>query len=202
MVDGEIVFVSAQKYGAPPMQVYQGGGVFNTRVIPHDSDDSKQLKALNEKVIRTLGMRNGVTHAEFIKAHADGRIYFLEVAARVGGAFISDMIEKATNINLWGEWCRLVVSQLRGETYHLPEVRNDYGGLLVSLAKQEHPDMSAYNDPEVVWKVDKPYHAAMIVVSPDYNRVEALLNDYTQRVIGDFTTSAAPMDATRTGQAG
>ena len=62
--------------------------------------------------------------------------------------------------------------------------------------------MSAYNAPEVVWKADKPYHAAMIVVSPDYARVEALLDEYTGRVVGDFTTSATPMDATRTGQAG
>ena len=201
-VDGQIVFVSAQKYGAPPMQVYQGGGVFNTRIVPRDSDDVKQLKALNEKTIKTLGMQNGVTHAEFIKAHEDGRFYFLEVAARVGGAFISDMIEKATNINLWREWCTLEVARLRGESYHLPQVRSDYGGLLVSLAKQEHPDMSAYNAPEVVWKADKPYHAAMIVVSPDYRRTEALLAEYTERVVGDFTTSATPMDATRTGQAG
>ena len=201
-VDGKIVFVSVQKYGAPPMQVYQGGGVFNTRIVERDSDDAKQLKALNQQVISTLGMQNGVTHAEFIKAHADGRIYFLEVAARVGGAFISDMIETATNINLWREWCTLEVARLRGEAYQLPEVRSDYGGLLVTLAKQEHPDMSSYNAPEVVWKADKPFHAAMIVVSPDYARVEALLNEYTQRVVGDFTTSAAPLDATRTGQTG
>ncbi len=201
-VDGQIVFVSAQKYGAPPMQVYQGGGVFNTRIVQRDSEDVKQLKPLNEKVIKTLGMQNGVTHAEFIKAHADGRFYFLEVAARVGGAFISDMIEQATNINLWREWCTLEVARMRGESYHLPEVRSDYGGLLVSLAKQEHPDMSSYNAPEVVWKADKPYHAAMIVVSPDYGRMEALLNEYTGRVINDFNTSATPMDATRTGQAG
>ncbi|MFN8451900.1 MAG: ATP-grasp domain-containing protein [Anaerolineae bacterium] len=201
-VDGEIAFVSAQKYGAPPMQVYQGGGVFNTRVVPRDSDDVKQLRALNAQVLKALGMQNGASHAEFIKAHADGRFYFLEVAARVGGAFISDMIEKATNVNLWREWCRLEVAHLRGESYALPDVRDDYGGLLVTLARQEHPDMSAYNAPEVVWKADKPFHAAMIVVSPQYERVEALLDDYTVRVVQDFSTAAAPMDATRTGHSG
>jgi hypothetical protein len=147
-------------------------------------------------------MKNGVTHAEFIKAHEDGRIYFLEVAARVGGAFISDMIEQATGVNLWREWCRLEVAHLRGEAYTLPEVRHDYGGLLVTLAKQEHPDMSGYNAPEVVWKADKPFHAAMVVVSPEYERVEALLAEYTQRVVQDFAASATPMDASRTGQAG
>lgn len=201
-VDGEVVFVSVQKYGAPPMQVYQGGGVFNTRIVPRGSDDVKQIKPLNAKVLKTLGLQNGAAHAEFIKAHDDGRFYFLEVAARVGGAFISDMIEQATGINLWREWCRLEVAHLRGEPYTLPEVREDYGGLLVTLARQEHPDMSGYDAPEVVWKADKPYHAAMIVVSPEYERVQALLDDYTLRVIQDFSTAAAPMDATRTGQSG
>lgn len=204
-VDGEVVFVSAQKYGAPPMQVYQGGGVFNTRIIPRDSDDAAQLKALNRQVLTTLGMQNGASHAEFIKAHAahaDGQFYFLEAAARVGGAFISDMIEKATGINLWREWCRLEVAHLRGEAYTLPDVRDDYGGLLVTLARQEHPDMSSYDAPEVVWKADKPFHAALIVVSPQYERVEALLDDYTLRVIQDFSAAATPMDAMRTGISG
>lgn len=201
-VDGEIVFVSAQKYGAPPMQVYQGGGVFNSRILPRDSEIVGQLKALNAQVLKTLGMKNGVTHAEFIQAHEDGKIYFLEIAARVGGAFISDLIEQATNINLWREWCKLEVARFRGETYRLPEVRQDYGGLLVTLARQEHPDTSAYNAPEVVWKADKPHHVALVLASPDYARVESLLNEYTQRVVQDFTTSYTPMDATRTGQTG
>jgi biotin carboxylase len=201
-VDGEIVFVSAQKYGAPPMQVYQGGGVFNSRILPRDTDVVQQLKTLNRQVLQTLGMQNGVSHAEFIQTHEDGRIYFLEVAGRVGGAFISDLIEQATNINLWREWCRLEVARFRGETYRLPEVRQDYGGLLVTLARQEQPDTSAYNAPEVVWKADKPRHVALIIVSPDYLRVESLLSEYTERVVQDFTTSYTPMDATRTGQTG
>ncbi len=69
-VDGEIAFVSAQQYGAPPMQVYQGGGVFNSRIVPRDSDDARQLKALNQQVLQALGMQNGASHAEFIKAKA------------------------------------------------------------------------------------------------------------------------------------
>lgn len=201
-VDGEIQFVSAQKYGAPPMQVYQGGGVFNSRILSRDSEDAITLRALNRQVIMTLGMQNGVTHAEFIKAHADGRMYFLEVAARVGGAFIADMLEKATGVNLWREWCRLEVAHLRGEPYVLPETRDLYGGLLVTLAQQEHPDLSAYNASEVVWKADKPHHAALVVVALDYERIAALLDEYTARFIQDFTVAAAPLDATRTGRAG
>ena len=65
-------------------------------------------------------MVRGVTHAEYIRAHADGRFYFLEIAARVGGAFIADLVEAATGVNLWREWARIEVSDLRGVRYELP----------------------------------------------------------------------------------
>ena len=50
----------------------------------------EELTALNARLAPDLGMARGVTHAEYIRAHEDGRFYFLEIAARVGGAFISD----------------------------------------------------------------------------------------------------------------
>src|SRR5437764_1458580 len=44
------------------------------------------LHKINRDLIEGLGLRRGVTHAEFLKAHADGQFYFIEIAARVGGA--------------------------------------------------------------------------------------------------------------------
>lgn len=202
-VNRQVVFVSAQKYGKPPLQVYSGGGVFTSRILPRESAESRELARLNERVIvDTLGMVNGVTHAEFIRSYDDGEFYFLEVAARVGGAFIADMLEQATGFNPWREWGRLEIGMLRGEPYQAPPMRADYGGLLVTLARQEKPDLSAYNAPEVVWKADKPHHAVLILRSPDAERVETLLNDYAERFVYDFSTSAPPKDATRTGQSG
>ncbi len=96
----------------------------------------------------------------------------------------------------------LEVAHLRGEAYELPEVRSDYGGIIVSLAKQEHPDTSAYNDAEIVWRQDKPYHAGFIVVSPDAERVEKLLNDYAPRIANDFLAVGTPMGVQRTGISG
>lgn len=199
IVDGKIVFVSVQKYGAPPMSVYQGGGVFNSRVIPRKKGDAPKLRKLNEQVAKTLGMVNGVTHTEFIKAHADGKFYFLESAARVGGANIAELIEFSTGINLWREWGRLVIAQLRDEKYKLPQTKDLYGGLMMTLAKQEHPDLSAYNDEEIVWKADKEYHAGLIIVADEYDRIEALLTEYTDRFVSDFTAIAPPMGTQRTG---
>ncbi|MEL6307296.1 MAG: ATP-grasp domain-containing protein [Chloroflexota bacterium] len=200
VVEGEIVFVSVQKYGAPPMTIYQGGGVFNSRVIPHETGDAPELRKLNQQVvIDALGMVNGVAHTEFIKAHEDDTYYFLESAARVGGAHIAELIEYATGVNLWREWGRLVISQMRGESYTLPEVKENYGGLMMTLSKQEHPDMASYDAPEVVWRAQKAYHAGLIVVSPDYERVQELLVSYNQRFLEDFTAVAPPMGTQRTG---
>jgi len=86
------------------MQVMHEGGVFTTRTVDRNSSDWKDLTALNAHLAPSLGMARGVTHGEYIKAHADGRFYFLEIAARVGGAFISDLVEAATGVNLWREW--------------------------------------------------------------------------------------------------
>ena len=202
-VNKRVVFASVQKYGKPPLQVYSGGGVFSSRILPRESLESRELIRLNEKVIvDTLGMANGVTHAEFIRAHDNGEFYFLEVAARVGGAFIADMLEHATGFNPWREWGRLEIAMLRNETYEPPRIRDDYGGLLVTLARQAEPDLSAYNAPEVVWKADKPHHAVLVLRSPDAGRIEALLGEYSERFVYDFSTSAPPMDASRTGQSG
>ncbi|MCB9437674.1 MAG: ATP-grasp domain-containing protein [Anaerolineales bacterium] len=202
VVNGSIEFCSVQQYGAPPMQVYQGGGVFNSRVLPRDADITQQLTAINQQLITVMDYQNGITHAEYIRAHADGQLYFLEVAARVGGAFLSDLIEAATGVNPWTEWGRLEIARLRGKPYTVPTSRQDYAGLLITLARQEHPDLSAYNAPEVVWKADKAYHAGLILVSPDYERVETLLNEYTQNFVNDFLAVGKPQNASRTGQQG
>ena len=107
----KVVFSAVHQYGKPPMQVMHEGGVFTTRTVDRTSREWKELTALNARLAPDLGMARGVTHAEYIRAHADGRFYFLEIAARVGGAFISDLVEAATGINLWREWARLEVAR-------------------------------------------------------------------------------------------
>ena len=200
VVGGKVQFVSVQKYGKPPMEVYQGGGVFNTRTLGRKTPEARSLARLNAQIVpKTLGLKNGVAHTEFIRAHAGGQFYFLESAARVGGANIADMIEAATGINLWREWGRLEVLQMRGEDYTLPEVKSLYAGLLMTLARQETPDYGAYQDAEIVWFAHKPYHAGLILVAEDPDRVESLLDDYTRRFVADYTAVAAPMGTQRTG---
>jgi biotin carboxylase len=192
---GKVIFASVQKYGQPPMDVAHGGGVFTTRTLAPDSDEAKALKSFNSELISALGMEHGVTHAEYIKGHADGQFYFLEIAARVGGAHISDLIEAATGLNPWAEWARLEIAIARGKSYKLPKTRKDYGGLLVCLARQEFPDMAAYDDAEVVWKMHKAQHAGLIVVSPKADRVQSLISSYVERFGQDFLAVAPAKDS-------
>src|SRR5208337_5137796 len=97
----------------------QGGGVFTTFTVLRGSDADTGLRAINHDLIAALGLVRGVAHAEFIQAHADGHFYFLECAARVGGAYINEMVETATGINLWREWARIEVAGEDGP-YKLP----------------------------------------------------------------------------------
>src|SRR5580658_5119574 len=185
----EVVFAEAHAYGAPPLDTSHQGGVFTTRTLPRDSADVKTLLEINRKVLDELGFLRGVTHAEFLKSHSDGKCYFLEVAARVGGAYISDVIDAATGINLWREWARLEVGAGK-QPYQLPKTRHDYAGAIVSLARQEQPDTSSYNDPEIVYRVTKYHHAGFVLKSPDQLRIEQLLASYARRFQEDFLATA------------
>jgi biotin carboxylase len=184
----EVVFAEAHAYGMPPLDVSHGGGVFTTRTLERDSADSKSLQAVNRELIQGLGLVRGVTHAEFLKGRSNGKFYFIEIAARVGGAYISDVIDYATGVNLWREWAKLEVGAGK-DPYALPETRRDYAGVIVSLAKQERPDTSAYNDPEIVYRVTKFHHAGFIVKSANASRVTELLDGYALRFVHDFVAS-------------
>jgi biotin carboxylase len=181
----EVLFAASHKYGQPPMDVAHQGGVFMTRTIPHESSEAQALEALNRELIQTLGLVRGVTHTEFIRGHEDGRFYFLETAARVGGANIAEVVEAATGINLWAEWAKIEVAGEYG-AYELPPRRNDYAGIVISLARQERPDTSSYRDPEIVWRLNKRHHVGLLVASCDPHRIEQLLEEYVRRFYVDF----------------
>jgi biotin carboxylase len=181
----EVVFAEAHAYGAPPLETSHQGGVFTTRTLPRDSAQTKTLLDINRKVLGELGFLRGVTHAEFLQAHSDEKFYFLEVAARVGGAYISDVVEAATGINLWREWAHLEVGAGK-HPYQLPHAACGYAGVIVSLARQECPDTSTYNDPEIVYRIAKYHHAGFVLKSSRPERIEELLDAYSKRFQADF----------------
>jgi len=192
--DGKVVFAIPFKYGRPPMEIAHQGGLFITRRLPDDSLEGAALLALNRRLQEGLGLQRGVSHSEFIgPAGRSGEPVFLETSARVGGAFIVDTIEAATGLNLWEEWAKIETVGPSVE-YTVPPHRNDYAGIVLSLARQEHPDMSAYTDAEIVTRLKKAHHAGLIVRSPDLARIDALIADYTPRFYQDFFATAPPLE--------
>ncbi|HXI26981.1 MAG TPA: hypothetical protein VNG89_01120 [Vicinamibacterales bacterium] len=211
--NGKVVFAVAFKYGRPPMEIAHEGGLFITRRLADDSAEGSALLDLNRRLQAMLGMQAGVSHSEFIRAggaggasgaggaggsesgsgsvrlQPDRDFVFLETSARVGGAFIVDTIEAATGVNLWHEWAAIEVGD--GD-YVVPPRRDDYSAIVLTLARQETPDMSAYTDPEIVKTIRKEHHAGVIVTSADSGRVDALVADYTTRFYRDFFATAPP----------
>jgi biotin carboxylase len=193
LANKQVLFSIVSKYGLPPMEVSHEGRVFMTRTVKRGSDDELALQSMNRSVLPLLGLLQGVSHTEYIKAQEDGKFYFLETSARVGGAHIVELIDGATGMNLWAEWAKLETSE-NISAYKPHPLREEYAGLIVSLAKQQWPDLSSYNDPEIYWKINKEFHAGLVVRSTQYTRIEELLHKYTDRFYTDFFTSAPPKE--------
>jgi len=174
------------------MDVAHKGGAYISHTILRGTEDEKRLFAINRKLLKTLGLETGAAHAEFIKSTADGEFYFLEVAARVGGAFIADVLEAASGLTLWREWAKLELAEsARGK---LSPPRREYAGIVLSLAKQEYPDTASYDDPEVVYRVKKKHHVGLIVRSKKLERVQELLTQYATRFAHDFEAVLPPLE--------
>jgi len=191
VVEGQVVFAGVNRYGRPPMDVTHGGGVFLSHTVEYDSNDRRGLFEINYQVLTALGLRQGAAHAEFIKGATDGKFYFVEVAARVGGAYIAEMLEAASGVNIWREWAKIELAA-GTQSYRVPSPRKEYSGIALSLARQEYPDTSDYTDPEIVYRVRKPYHVGLIVRSPELKRVLELLDQYARRFAGDFCAVVPP----------
>jgi biotin carboxylase len=188
--DRRVRFAIASRYSTPPMTVAHDGGIFATRTLQPSSAIASALLESNRRVLVSFGLVRGASHTEFIRAER-GEWYFLETSARVGGAFIVDVVEAATGVNLWREWAKVEIAGEDGR-YDPPAARQDCGGIVLSLARQEVPNLSGYTDPEIAIRVRKSHHAGLIVTSPSGERIEQLLEEYTRRFYADFHASAPP----------
>ncbi|MFD2570886.1 acetyl-CoA carboxylase biotin carboxylase subunit family protein [Spirosoma soli] len=189
-VEGRSVFSRVSQYLATPMEVAHGGGVFRTSTLPIDSLETTALRQLNDQVLEAFGMRYSASHSEYIRGDHDGELYFLETASRVGGAHIAEMVEAASGVNLWREWAKLETAMALKEHYVPPVDQPSHAGLIVSLARQQWPDLSGFTEPEIYWRMNKEHHVGLIVRSDDRERIQYLLDDYMRRIYQEFHASA------------
>ncbi len=187
--NGKVLAAGVSKYGTPPFSVTHYGGVFTTSIVSYRAKERKMLEKLNQQLLSAFKYERGVSHAEFLHSEEDGKFYLLEVACRVGGAYIANALEHACNFNLWREWAKLETSTPENP-YTLPKLRKEFAGVALALANQDEPDTSHYDDNEIVYRVKKPKHVGLIIHSPKQKRVDELLMVYTERITTDFLAVA------------
>jgi len=145
--------------------------VFTIRLLPRNSPICSDLLRINHSVLKFFGLDDAASHTEVIRSRDTGDVLFLET-------------------NLSAEWARLEGSIVKSSSYSAPEMRDEYAGLGVSLARQDWPDTSVFSDPGVVWKLAKRHHAGLVVSSSDDRRVAELIDLYTETVRKDFHATA------------
>jgi hypothetical protein len=188
-----IVFAQCHRYRRPILGVVQGGGLFGSRTVPYGSDDERKLLAFHAETLSALGLVRGVAHTEFIKSQIDGKFYFLETGARVGGAHIADLVYQETEVDLWAEWAKLEIPHGKWG-YPPPARKNHHAGIIISLSKDKNPDMSAYTDADIVWKLDMDHHAGLVVRCPDEATLDRRMDELEQRIAADFMAVLPPTE--------
>jgi biotin carboxylase len=187
--NGKVVAAGVSQYGTTPFNVAHKGGVFTSYTVPYRSIARKELERLNIALLKAFEYDRGVAHAEFLQGDADGEFYLLEVACRVGGAYLASVHEHANGFNLWREWAKLETST-KENPYKAPKLRREYGGIALALANTDQPDTSHYTDEEIVYRIKKPKHVGMIFRSKRQERIGELLDTYTERITVDFLAIA------------
>ncbi|MDQ1161930.1 biotin carboxylase [Chryseobacterium sp. SORGH_AS 447] len=190
----EIIFTSASKYLAPPMQVSHEGGVFRTKTLGRYSDEFQALEKANAKVLSSFGLMNGATHTEFIRSKENGKYYFLETSSRVGGAHIPDLVEAATNINIWREWAKIEDALLRGKDYQISKPTGYYSGLIIALIKDKEPDYTHFQCEEAVKFLPIDYHAGIVYKSNDAELVQRRLDEAAEKIHADMLNILPPKE--------
>ena len=170
VVDGKVVACGVSQYGTTPFDVSHHGGVFTSFVVPYRSKDRKALEKLNSELLAAFKYDHGVSHAEFLQSAADGKFYLLEVACRVGGAYIANVLEHASGFNLWREWAK-IETETDANPYKPPKTRKDFAGI-------------------ALYKINKPKHVGLIFLSSKHKRIKELLGVYTERITADFLAVA------------
>ncbi|TNE74080.1 ATPase [bacterium] len=192
--NNDVLFVWSSRYLSTPFEVAHGAGIFRSLTLDQTDKEAKELAKLNAKVMKAFGLKTSASHTEFIRSHDDGEFYFLETSSRVGGAHLAVLVEAASGINLWREWAKIETASAKNLTYTLPKVKNDFAGILISLARQEHPNQNVFSAPEVVWKMNETHHVGMVLQSDNQLRVLELLDEYASIVYKEFHASAPPQD--------
>jgi formate-dependent phosphoribosylglycinamide formyltransferase (GAR transformylase) len=108
--DGEILFEHVLWYRPRPLQMRMHEWVSPVTVSLRDltTPDLQGGRRMGADVLAALGFRSGFTHMEWYRKH-DGEVVFGEIGARPPGARVVDLMNYATDADLYVGWAEAVV---------------------------------------------------------------------------------------------
>lgn len=187
--EDKALFTRCSGYRKPPFEVAHGGGIFSSATLELSDEENGRLIEINKKVLSAFGMRHGASHTEYIKSHSDGKFYFLETSARVGGAHLADMVEAASGVSLWSEWAKIEIALMEGKKYKAPKDSGLMAGIIVSLSHEEKPDYASYAHPSLAWTLSKDFHVGLIYRNDKLDEVHSLLDGAGERIKAELHAS-------------
>ena len=107
---GQVLFENICWYGTRPLITKQHEWVSPITMSLRDIDTEHLAggRAMGRAVLDTLGFRDGFTHMEWYRK-ADGEVVFGEIGARPPGARTVDVLNYATDNDLYVRWAEAVV---------------------------------------------------------------------------------------------
>ena len=108
-IGGEPVYENVAQYFPKPIISRSQEAVSPAQVVLADLSQPRLAPglALGRGVLRALGMKDGFVHMEWYLTPS-GDAVFGEIACRAGGAKLVDMMNWASDIDLYREWARIV----------------------------------------------------------------------------------------------
>jgi biotin carboxylase len=105
VIDGNLSFFLLSRYARPWL-----GGNIQSNASLHLPNSDRQYKASNElvkKVLKALGIQNGVFHIELFDYQ--DQLYFGEIGLRPGGGGIADSIKYFYDVDIWDCYFKLAL---------------------------------------------------------------------------------------------
>jgi biotin carboxylase len=119
--DGAVTHLTLSDRHRPPGAGFAVGWI-HAYPAQLNGDGTARAEAMIETTLLALGLRNGIGFPQLI-AHPDGRILMIEVAARIPGGQMADLVRHAVGVDLVEVALRLALGEPVGDELCVPRVR-------------------------------------------------------------------------------
>jgi formate-dependent phosphoribosylglycinamide formyltransferase (GAR transformylase) len=125
--DGRVLFENISWYRPRPLlnKMHEWISPIDIALRDLDAPGLQGGRALGTAVLKVLGFRDGFTHMEWYRK-ADGEVVFGEIAARPPGGRMVDLMNYATDADLFSAWAEAVtlgrISQSIGRRYNAASI--------------------------------------------------------------------------------